>query len=115
VGQSVTMNYFDVAEVPMLLGRGFGSTKVMTEPCLRAPSLADSKNGLPFFSGRLAFFMTSSREFFDGQEDPKDRDTLAIESAAPELNPSMVVINYLFDNPETQTVPFRFAAFEGIK
>jgi hypothetical protein len=59
--------------------------------------------------------MTSSREFFDGQEDPKDRDTLAIESAAPELNPSMVVINYLFDNPETQTVPFRFAAFEGIK
>jgi hypothetical protein len=49
------MNYFDVAEVPMLLGRGFGSTKVMTEPCLRAPSLADSKNGLPFSLDGLHF------------------------------------------------------------
>ena len=57
--------------------------------------------------------MTSSREFFDRQEDPKDRATLAMAGAAPELNPSVVVINYLFDNPETQTVPFRFAAFEG--
>jgi hypothetical protein len=63
----------------------------------------------------IIFSIPSGDEFFDRQEDPKDRATLAMEGAAPELNPSMVVINYLFDNPETKAVPLGFAALEGTK
>ena len=51
--------------------------------------------------GSLIFSIASGSELFDGQEDAKDRATLAMEGAAPKLNPSTVVVNYLFDNPET--------------
>jgi hypothetical protein len=80
------------------------------------PLTLSSYGFLPFsFHGLLIIFITLGSEFFDGQENPKDRTALSMEGAAPELNPSMVVVNYLFDNPETQTVPLRFAALEGIK
>ena len=52
----------------------------------------------PDVLGRLASFLS-------GQAGPNK----------PSTRISMVVVNYLFDNPETQTVPLRFAALEGIK
>jgi hypothetical protein len=51
----------------------------------------------------------------NGQRNAEDRSAPAYNTAAPVLNCPAVAVNDLLYDPESQSVPLRFVALEGIE